>query len=117
MPLIRIHSDVKVPERVVIDTNQPQRALAEDTIVAGALGDGPSTADAVQDRVSLGAVSDNDDRPKTPRKIRLRESLAQAPADPSEAHQSATTESHRTSSRARRTKLQRFATRPDDRPF
>ncbi|WP_143198864.1 hypothetical protein [Bradyrhizobium sp. NAS80.1] len=107
MPPIRIHSDVKGPELVVIDTNQPARAVADKDIAAFAHLENADAADAVQEPISLASVDGSESRPATSMTSRVRESLAQSIADHDGAR--AMAEPRRTSAHARSGKRRRAA--------
>jgi hypothetical protein len=81
-PWIRIHSDVKGPERVIIDTNQPQPVRAHENIAAPSQLQRFSAAEATQ-RPDLPVLIDiGDSRPMASSvSLQVRESLAQSAKD------------------------------------
>ncbi|MCP3459578.1 hypothetical protein [Bradyrhizobium sp. CCGUVB23] len=79
LPPIRIHSDAKQPEAVIIDTNQPVAVFA-DNAIAAALSQTPGAAvvDAAQPPGLPGHTDVADSsRATAPTNLRLRESMAE----------------------------------------
>lgn len=82
MPPIRIHSDAKPPEQVVIDTNQLVPAPADKEISTAALQPGSlDEPDAPQESNPPASVDDGDNSPSTSMTTQLRDSLAQSLPD------------------------------------
>lgn len=78
-PAIRIHSDVKIPERVVIDTNQlPPTSAGSDVVLAASQPD-RLAAFAVEETFVAAPVVDVASHAKT--ENQLRDSFAQSAAD------------------------------------
>lgn len=79
-PAIRIHSDVNIPERVVIDTNQPPPTPAgSEVVVAASQPDRLVASGAVQETVTAAPIVDVGSH--TTPEIQLRDSFAQSAAD------------------------------------
>jgi hypothetical protein len=118
LPPIRIHSDVKRPESVVINTNEPLPAPADkEVIVASAQLQSFDPPAAAEEPASPTPVDHGDTRPATLTAQHLHESLAQSVADqaPGLSHREAASERRHKSSHARSGKLPRSAghSRPD----
>lgn len=112
MPPIRIHSAVKQPERIVIDTNQllPKPSDKEISTVASQPGSLDET-NAAQSTNSPMPVDDGESRPLTSMTAQVRDSLAQSPPGqgPGLSHGDAGSRPRHEPSRARRGKRPQFA--------
>jgi len=79
MPPIRIHSDVKRPEQVVIDTNRLLPAPADKEISTAAVQlSNPDEPDATQETTPQAPVDEGKSRPLTSMTTQVRDSLAQS---------------------------------------
>jgi hypothetical protein len=112
LPSIRIHSDAKRPEQVVIDTSRPVPLLGGKEISMASVQLGSS--DPNQEPLSLAAVDDDGGRPATSMTSPIRESLALSVADqvPGGALGSATSAPRRTVAHSRHGKRWRSAGHP-----
>ena len=82
LPPIRIRSDVKGPEPVVIDTNHPLPAIADqDRIAAGSQPGRLDAPDAAQDTGSPAPVDDSEGVTVAPLSPQVRDSMARSDAD------------------------------------
>ncbi|OKO83702.1 hypothetical protein AC630_11210 [Bradyrhizobium sp. AS23.2] len=120
MPPIYIHSDMKRPEAVVIDTNQPLPKTDKGITVVSSRLQSFEVADAAQATGSPATIDDSGSRPATSMASQLRESLAQSVANqvPGGAHRRVASEQRRTFADSPNGKRRRSAghVRPESTP-
>ncbi|WP_197961823.1 hypothetical protein [Bradyrhizobium agreste] len=118
-PSIRILSDIKAPERVVMDTNAPLPLPGDQEIIAAGLGpnrlDAPEKAQSEGSPPSDSKAADTFDGPLTPT---IRDSLAQSIPAPTSAARAVKSQASQRSAHVRSGMRRRFARRspPRDTP-
>ncbi|WP_315784205.1 hypothetical protein [Bradyrhizobium sp. SZCCHNPS1003] len=109
LPPIRIHSDVKGPEAVSIDTQHPLPAHTDEVVMAASQPGNPDAPDAVEETGSAAQPNAEARRPAASLAPQVRNSLAQAIPDQVAGMAHATPKRGQKSRRVRTAKLRRPA--------